>query len=139
MLEDIININLHVQNWELEDLIEDIIVNEDPIKEFIDDDLVKAFYTGALLPQLLPQFPTEQKILYTKYRRKAIRTLNTYDKQVLFWTKKGENDPGDALMLYEYVINNLFYNSFEDAILICLALGTAYGESSIKGNKNKRK
>ena len=136
-------INLKFNEIYLLDLREDILLNVVPMYDFLSYDIEKAFWFGYLIHDVFKELKELQPFLYSKPLRHISEEIQSYEKQIEFWdTKHGEfnldEDPlQEVLSLYEYILNNLFYDNKDDIIKIAVKFGQNL-KNLIKEKENEK-
>ena len=104
--------------------------------QFIDGDLVKAFYLGINIDDWFQDLPNEKKYLYSKQIRHNKDNLEKYQKQLEFWTNKfpSKTDKIDLVALSEYILNNMIYEDNSDEINLAFSLGKLVNNESGKSS-----
>ena len=125
--------NLHVDNIYIEDLRDDIRVNYDySLYEFIDGDVIKAFYFGYIIKDEFETFDQGRQYLYSKGLRHVGKDIEEYNPQIKYWIDKYieqiKTEEVDLIEVSEYVLNNLIYFDPKDIIKIALFLGLKNNE-----------
>lgn len=136
-------INLKFNEIYLLDLREDILLNVVPMYDFLSYDIEKAFWFGYLIHDTFKELKELQPFLYSKPLRHIAEEISSYEKQIEFWdAKRGEfnleEDPlQEVLSLYEYILNNLFYDNKDDIIKIAIKFGQNL-KNVIKEKENEK-
>lgn len=130
-------IDLTVTKDFIYDLKDDFIMNDKKdLYQFIDGDLVKAFYLGINIDDWFQDLPNEKKYLYSKQIRHNKDNLEKYQKQLEFWTNKfpSKTDKIDLVDLSEYILNNMIYEDNSDEINLAFSLGKLVNNESGKSS-----
>lgn len=130
-------INLTVTKDFIYDLKDDFTMNDKKdLYQFIDGDLVKAFYLGINIEDWFQDLPNEKKYLYSKQIRHNKDNLEKYQKQLEFWTNKfpSKTDEIDLVDLSEYILNNMIYEDNSDEINLAFSLGKLVNNESGKSS-----
>ena len=136
-------INLKFNEIYLLDLREDILLNVVPMYDFLSYDIEKAFWFGYLIHDTFKELKELQPFLYSKPLRHIAEEISSYEKQIEFWdAKRGEFNPEEdplqeVLSLYEYILNNLFYDNKDDIIKIAIKFGQNL-KNVIKEKENEK-
>jgi hypothetical protein len=125
--------NLQVSNIYVMDLRDDFLMNYDKgLYDFIDGDIVKAFYIGMYIDGWFKELERKQQYLHSKLLRHNTEGLDEYLSQIKYWTKEYPATTNvDALDLSEYLMNNIVWredHEDEDKIRVAIFLGMAAGE-----------
>lgn len=120
-------IELNADSIYILDLKDDFVMNETKdLYQFIDEDPVKAFYLGVYIKEWFDSLDQKQQYLYSKQLRHNQDIIPNYKEQIKFWTNKFPNKEADASKLYEYILNNMFWNEITeelDRVKIALFFG----------------
>ena len=130
-------IDLTVTKDFIYDLKDDFTMNDKKdLYQFIDGDLVKAFYLGINIDDWFQDLPNEKKYLYSKQIRHNKDNLEKYQKQLEFWTSKfpSKTDKIDLVDLSEYILNNMIYEDNSDEINLAFSLGKLVNNESGKSS-----
>lgn len=130
-------IDLTVTKDFIYDLKDDFTMNDKKdLYQFIDGDLVKAFYLGINIDDWFQDLPNEKKYLYSKQIRHNKDNLEKYQKQLEFWTNKfpSKTDKIDLVDLSEYILNNMIYEDNSDEINLAFSLGKLVNNESGKSS-----
>ena len=130
-------IDLTVTKDFIYDLKDDFTMNDKKdLYQFIDGDLVKAFYLGINIDDWFQDLPNEKKYLYSKQIRHNKDNLEKYQKQLEFWTNKfpSKTDKIDLVDLSEYILNNMIYEDNSDEINLAFSLGKLVNNDSRKSS-----
>lgn len=130
-------IDLTVTKDFIYDLKDDFIMNDKKdLYQFINGDLVKAFYLGINIDDWFQDLPNEKKYLYSKQIRHNKDNLEKYQKQLEFWTSKfpSKTDKIDLVDLSEYILNNMIYEDNSDEINLAFSLGKLVNNDSRKSS-----
>lgn len=130
-------IDLTVTKDFIYDLKDDFIMNDKKdLYQFINGDLVKAFYLGINIDNWFQDLPNEKKYLYSKQIRHNKDNLEKYQKQLEFWTNKfpSKTDKIDLVDLSEYILNNMIYEDNSDEINLAFSLGKLVDDDSRKSS-----
>nr|DAM35259.1 MAG TPA: hypothetical protein [Bacteriophage sp.] len=130
-------IDLTVTKDFIYDLKDDFTMNDKKdLYQFIDGDLVKAFYLGINIEDWFQDLPNEKKYLYSKQIRHNKDNLEKYQKQLKFWTSKfpSKTDEIDLVDLSEYILNNMIYEDNSDEINLAFSLGKLVNNESGKSS-----
>lgn len=130
-------IDLTVTKDFIYDLKDDFTMNDKKdLYQFIDGDLVKAFYLGINIDDWFQDLPNEKKYLYSKQIRHNKDNLEKYQKQLEFWTSKfpSKTDEIDLVDLSEYILNNMIYEDNSDEINLAFSLGKLVNNESGKSS-----
>lgn len=130
-------IDLTVTKDFIYDLKDDFIMNDKKdLYQFINGDLVKAFYLGINIDDWFQDLPNEKKYLYSKQIRHNKDNLEKYQKQLEFWTSKfpSKTDKIDLVDLSEYILNNMIYEDNSDEINLAFSLGKLVNNESGKSS-----
>lgn len=130
-------IDLTVTKDFIYDLKDDFTMNDKKdLYQFIDGDLVKAFYLGINIDDWFQDLPNEKKYLYSKQIRHNKDNLEKYQKQLEFWTSKfpSKTDKIDLVDLSEYILNNMIYEDNSDEINLAFSLGKLVNNDSRKSS-----
>lgn len=130
-------IDLTVTKDFIYDLKDDFTMNDKKdLYQFIDGDLVKAFYLGINIEDWFQDLPNEKKYLYSKQIRHNKDNLEKYQKQLEFWTNKfpSKTDEIDLVDLSEYILNNMIYEDNSDEINLAFSLGKLVNNESGKSS-----
>lgn len=130
-------IDLTVTKDFIYDLKDDFIMNDKKdLYQFINGDLVKAFYLGINIDDWFQDLPNEKKYLYSKQIRHNKDNLEKYQKQLEFWTNKfpSKTDKIDLVDLSEYILNNMIYEDNSDEINLAFSLGKLVNNESGKSS-----
>jgi hypothetical protein len=133
-------ISLSVDENFVPDLHDDFVMNKVlSLYDFVDGNVVKAFYLGYNISNWIEDLDNDQKYLHTKLIRHNKDDLNKYIDQINFWANKFEPDSKKEInygLLAEYVLNNIIMEKEdEDKDLVKLAF---YFGSIIKSSKNDK-
>ena len=130
-------IDLTVTKDFIYDLKDDFTMNDKKdLYQFINGDLVKAFYLGINIDDWFQDLPNEKKYLYSKQIRHNKDKLEKYQKQLEFWTSKfpSKTDKIDLVDLSEYILNNMIYEDNSDEINLAFSLGKLVNNESGKSS-----
>lgn len=130
-------IDLTVTKNFIYDLKDDFTMNDKKdLYQFINGDLVKAFYLGINIDDWFQDLPNEKKYLYSKQIRHNKDNLEKYQKQLEFWTSKfpSKTDKIDLVDLSEYILNNMIYEDNSDEINLAFSLGKLVNNDSRKSS-----
>lgn len=130
-------IDLTVTKDFIYDLKDDFTMNDKKdLYQFINGDLVKAFYLGINIDDWFQDLPNEKKYLYSKQIRHNKDNLEKYQKQLEFWTNKfpSKTDKIDLVDLSEYILNNMIYEDNSDEINLAFSLGKLVNNDSRKSS-----
>lgn len=130
-------IDLTVTKDFIYDLKDDFTMNDKKdLYQFINGDLVKAFYLGINIDDWFQDLPNEKKYLYSKQIRHNKDNLEKYQKQLEFWTSKfpSKTDKIDLVDLSEYILNNMIYEDDSDEINLAFSLGKLVNNDSRKSS-----
>lgn len=130
-------IDLTVTKDFIYDLKDDFTMNDKKdLYQFINGDLVKAFYLGINIYNWFQDLPNEKKYLYSKQIRHNKDNLEKYQKQLEFWTSKfpSKTDKIDLVDLSEYILNNMIYEDNSDEINLAFYLGKLVDDDSRKSS-----
>lgn len=130
-------IDLTVTKDFIYDLKDDFTMNDKKdLYQFINGDLVKAFYLGINIDDWFQDLPNEKKYLYSKQIRHNKDNLEKYQKQLEFWTSKfpSKTDKIDLVDLSEYILNNMIYEDNSDEINLAFSLGKLVNNDSRKSS-----
>lgn len=130
-------IDLTVTKDFIYDLKDDFTMNDKKdLYQFINGDLVKAFYLGINIDDWFQDLPSEKKYLYSKQIRHNKDNLEKYQKQLEFWTSKfpSKTDKIDLVDLSEYILNNMIYEDDSDEINLAFFLGQLVNNDSRKSS-----
>lgn len=130
-------IDLTVTKDFIYDLKDDFTMNDKKdLYQFINGDLVKAFYLGINIDDWFQDLPNEKKYLYSKQIRHNKDNLEKYQKQLEFWTNKfpSKTDKIDLVDLSEYILNNMIYEDNSDEINLAFSLGKLVNNESGKSS-----
>ena len=130
-------IDLTVTKDFIYDLKDDFTMNDKKdLYQFINGDLVKAFYLGINIDDWFQDLPNEKKYLYSKQIRHNKDNLEKYQKQLEFWTSKfpSKTDKIDLVDLSEYILNNMIYEDNSDEINLAFSLGKLVNNESGKSS-----
>lgn len=130
-------VNLIQDNKYVEDIEDDILGNFDKdLYDFIEGDVVRAFWTGYILPEMLKSDDLEidQYLLYSKQFRHCDDDLDKYEKQLTYWEKQylEISDHPKTLNVLSYVLSNMIFLSAKDELNMYLTFGKRFYNSEHK-------
>lgn len=130
-------VNLIQDNKYVEDIEDDILGNFDKdLYDFIEGDVVRAFWTGYILPEMLKSDDLEidQYLLYSKQFRHCDDDLDKYEKQLTYWEKQylEISDHPKTLNVLSYVLSNMIFLSDKDELNMYLTFGKRFYNSEHK-------
>lgn len=104
--------------------------------EFINGDIIKAYYLGLKFSEWYKDLESEQQYLYSKQARHNKDFISKYSSQIDFWINRfakdnnmSDEDGLPVLDVCEYVLNNMIYDNDSDDVKLAFHLG--YGTNCI--------
>ena len=118
-------ISLEVTDKYKDDLLSEMYANEKCIDEFLDNDVVKAYYFGYLLDVVYEEFsldgfklqPASEKVAEIYWR------IRKYKPQLDFWIDKYIKNHCSYVELNSYVLNKVVVEFEQDLIDIAIVIG----------------